>query len=180
MARKFAPPRKMLFIALAVLALLVGITAIYFQSVKWRELETAVADEKLAISTAQARLNQLIIHRNNAPAYRQRLEDVQRMIPAAPGEEEILRYINQMAGDYDLRAPEIRFEGRIDDGAGYINMPLALTLVGSYTDIMMFLSRLRDGERAIRVDNINITRTGAEGSELRIAITANAFHKPAE
>lgn len=167
--------RKYLVIALAVLLVILSVVLIYVQYNTLVSLRAEVEEEEMLLITAQARLNRLIDHRNNAPEYEMRLEYARRMIPGEPGEDAMLRYIQRLANDYDLRAVNIGFGNRADQET-YTTMPITMTIEGSYPDLQRMLRQLRDGSRAVRVDNISIGRTGAADSQLRVTLSAATFY----
>lgn len=167
--------RKYMVIALAVLVVVLSAVLIYVQANTLSDLREQVEEEEIAVLTAQTRLNTLMQHRNNAEEYEQRLRDAKRKIPDQAGEEEILRYIHRLADNNDLKAVEIRFGGR-SEAEGYIAMPLSITLEGGFQDTRILLRQLRNGDRAIRVDDIRLNRMGDAGASLRINISANAFY----
>lgn len=176
MALSLNIPRKVLVLILAVLAIIMCFILIYVQFNVLRELRVEVANEELALSSAQQRLNNLIEHRNRAPEYQQRLDYAESLIPGEPKEDEVLRYLNWLANEFELQAIEIRFGARSVSGTVTV-MPLSVTLEGSYLGLRYFLKELYEGERVFRVDNMRISRTGGTGTEIRVALSLNAFYK---
>ncbi len=167
--------KRNIVIALIVLVFILGLVLVYVQANTLSDLRAEVEAEEMAVIAAQNRLNRLMQHRENASEYEQRLAFAKRMIPEQPGEENILRYIHRITDDNDLRAVEIRFDGR-SEMDGYTAMPLSITVEGSFQNTRSMLRQLLNGERAIRVNNINLNRTGDAGTALRISISANAFY----
>lgn len=169
--------KKYLVYVLAALVLLLSVVLIYVQYTALSNLRAEVEEEEMLLNAAQARLNRLIDHRNNAPVYEMRLEYATRMIPPEPGEDAMLRYIQRLTSDYDLRAVDIRFDNRVDQET-YTTMPITMTIEGSYPDLQRMLRHLRDGSRAVRVDSISISRSGAADSQLRVSLSAATFYNP--
>ncbi len=167
--------RQYIVIGLIVIVLILSAVLIYVQFNALTDLRAEVEEEEIALLAAQTRLVRLMEHQGNASEYEQRLAFANRMIPEQPGEENILRYIHRLAEDNDLRAIEIRFDGR-NETDNYTAMPLSLSMEGSFQDTRQFLRQLHNGERAIRVDNLGLGRTGEAGSVLRVSITARAFY----
>lgn len=167
--------KKYLVIVLAVLLVILSAFLIYMQYNTLVDLRAEVEEEELLLNAARARLNRLIEHRNNAPEYEMRLEYARRMIPGEPGEDAMLRYIQRLANDYGLRAVDIRFANRsVQDD--FTTMPMTITIEGSYPDLQRVLRQLRDGNRAVRVDDIRISRAGGAGSQLRVTLSAATFY----
>ncbi len=167
--------KNYIIMGLVALVLILGFVLLYVQANALSDTRIEVQEEEMAVLAAQSRLNRLMEHRERASEYEQRLAFASRMIPRQPGEDNILRYIYRLADDNDLRAVEIRFDTRSEMN-GYTEMPLSITVEGSFQNTRSMLSQLYNGERAIRVDNINLNRTGEAGSVLRITISANAFY----
>ncbi|MGM0652786.1 MAG: type 4a pilus biogenesis protein PilO [Bacillota bacterium] len=167
-------PRQIIILGLVVVILILGAVLIYVQFNALNSLRTEIEEEEIALIAAQTRLTRLMEHRENASEYEQRLIFANRMIPDQPGEENILRYIQRIAEDNDLRAIEIRFDGR-NETESYTAMPLSITVEGSFQDTRQLLDQIQNGERAIRVDDLGLSRAGEAGS-LRVSISAIAFY----
>ncbi len=167
--------RQYIVTGLVALVLILSAVLIYIQFSALNSLRAEIEEEEIALQTAQIRLVRLTEHRSKAAEYEQRLAFAKRMIPDQPGEENILRYIHRLADDNDLRAIEISFGGR-NETEDFTVMPLSITMEGSFQDTRQFLSQLYNGERAIQVLNLGLSRTGDAGSVLRVSITANAFY----
>ncbi len=174
MASSTGSSKKYIVYILAVLLVILSAVLLYIQYNSLTELKAEKEQEQLALDTAYLQLARLTNHRENAAEYEQRLEYALRKIPVAPGEEELLRYIHRTAADSGVRVSEIRYTGR-SDTESFTVMALALNLEGSYQDLRQFLRHLHIGERAIRVNTINISRTGSESGS-RVALTATAFY----
>lgn len=175
MAASGSSIRQYIGIILFILVIILSAILIYVQYNALSALRAEVEEEEIALLTAQTRLVRLMGHRDKASEYEQRLAFASRMIPDNPGEENILRYIHRLADDNDLRAIEIRFDGR-NETENYTVMPLSITIEGSFQDTRQMLRQLHNGERAIRVNNIGLSRTGDAGTALRVSISASAFY----
>jgi Tfp pilus assembly protein PilO len=176
MAANSEPSKRYIIYILAVLLVILSAVLLYIQYNSLTELKAEEEQEQLALDTAYVQLARLSNHRENAAEYEQRLEYALKMIPAAPGEEDLLRYIYRLASDSGMLLSEIRYAGR-SDTENFTIMALSLNLEGNYQDLRQFLRHLNSGERAIRVNTISISRTGAETGS-RVALTASAFYNP--
>lgn len=176
MAVDLKSPKKYIVYILAVLLVILSAVLLYIQYNNLTELKAEEEQEQFALDTAYVQLARLVNHRENAAEYEQRLNYALKKIPAAPGEEDLLRYIYRIAADSDVQLSEIRFAGR-SDTENYTVMSLSLSLEGNYQNLRQFLRYLNSGERAIRVGTIRISRTGAESGS-RVALTASAFYNP--
>ncbi len=172
--------RTTIFIALAVLAIVAGSLLIFAQVNAVRGLRAEIEQERSALAQSQAELARLEQLRDSAPFYRDRLDALQRLIPAEPGEDTLLRYIHSLADEFDLRVVEVRFGSRSEAAGNQpVTMPLGLTLEGSYPDLLEALHYLRNGQRALRMDNLRLSKMGAS-AEVRATLSANAFYRAAD
>lgn len=178
MAKQIALTRATIFLILAVALLAAGCLLIYFQLSANRALREDTVHEQQLLLQAQAQLARYRQLQQNAPAFRRQLEDLQRMIPGAPGEEALIREIYYLADDAGLRVTEIRFGNRLE-AEMYIEMPLVLTLEGGFQGLLQTLHSLHDGRRAFRVDELRVSGRTGGASGVRIIITANAFYRKA-
>lgn len=169
--------RKYVLIGVIGITFIVGLILIYVQYNTLGELREEVQEEEIAVESAQAQVNQLMTHRDRAEEYRNRLDFAKSKIPNQPREEEVLRYLQQLVNQHDLKAVEISFAERVEE-EGYISMPLSMTIEGSYSGIRQLLYHLRGGDRAVRVDDLSLSRAGDDGSDLQISISANTFYRP--
>ena len=172
-------PKELVIIILAGVLLLFAIIMTVLQFNNLRALRTAVEDEEMAVMEARAVLNRRMEHRANAAEYEARIRVLEIMLPENPQEEEILRYFDNLADEYDLNVEQINFGGRVENvEAGYVRMPLTITLGGRYHNLTNFLAHLYEGGRAVRVDdvNINLAATPEFPANIRATISANAFY----
>ncbi len=179
MAANSGASKKYLVIILAILVVILSLTLVYIQNSTLANLRVEVEMEEQALSIAQANLARLMNLRSNAAEYEQRLVYAERMIPADAGEEAILRYFYRLSDEYDIKVVEIRFDNR-SIGETFNTMLLVLNLEGSYSNLSRLLRRLRDGDRVFRINNIQISRTGGSGSDLRFTLAASTFYKTVE
>ncbi len=176
MARLDAAKRKYLIIGLAALAFITGLALIYLQYNALSSLRADLEQEELAVDTAQANLNRLLSHRDRAPEYEERLAYARGKFPRTAREDEVLRYMQRLLNENNLKAFDISFENRIEED-GYTVMPLALNLEGDYSGTMNFLAQLRSGNRAVRVEEITL-RKAENGPKLIISLSASTFYRP--
>lgn len=172
--------KELIVMVLVVLLIVIGLVMIYLQISKINDLRASIEDEELALAEARAVLARRLEYQANEPYYRELARTLELMMPATPQEEEILRYFGFLSEEYDLDLQQISFAERVDnEEQGYIKMPLSISLEGRFKNLIAFLSHLYSlGERAIRVDSINITLSPRPDSpaNLRVTISAVAFH----
>ncbi len=167
---------KVILTGLAII--LVGIL-IYMQYNTLVDLQAEVEEEQLALDSAQDLLSRRLDHQERAGEYEKRLEYAESKIPPTAKEDELLNYIQRLARAHDLQAQNISFGAhQTDEDEDYVTIPLDLTLQGEYSGLRQMLKDLHGGERAIRIDDLNISRAGGNGTSLQINISANTFYNP--
>ncbi len=179
MPASLTPSRPKIFLALSLLALVLGFVMIFFQLGSFRQLNEDKKNEQQTLDQSQAYLARLEVLRDNAPVFLEYLEIYAEMIPTAAGEETLLRYINYLAGDLDLRVLEVRFEARQQE-EDYVVMPLVLILEGGYSNTLQFLNRLHGGRRVLRVNQILVSGDQSAVSGNKVTIHAQAFYRTME
>lgn len=174
------PLKGNLLIILSVVAILVGFGLLFLQISGASTLRASIEAEKLTLAQAEALLQQRLDYQANAPFYREKAAKYQAMIPEQPQEEEILRSLRLIAEEYDLSVQEIRFDARVPNiESGFVQMPLVVTVEGSYSGLIQMLDHLQWGGRAYRIDQINITLTGTDQGGIRAVLTASVFYRAA-
>lgn len=163
--------------ALALLIIILSAVLLYLQYTKLSDLRAEKEQEELALDAARLELTRLIDYRDNAAEYEQRFLIARRKIPPEPAEEEILRHIYRLAAENDLQVADIRYGSR-SSGENYTAMPLTIILDGSYQDLRQMLRHLQNSDRAFRVNEIRINRSGGDGSGSRVTLNVNAFYNP--
>ena len=169
-----------LLIILSVVAILVGLGLLFLQISGANTLRATIADEELALAQAEAMLQQRLDYQANAPEYREKAAKYQAMIPDQPQEEEILRSLRLIAEEYDLNVQEIRFDARVpDEENGFVQMPMVITIEGSYSNLIQLLDHLQWSGRAYRVDQVSISLAGAAQGGIIAVLTASVFYRTA-
>lgn len=169
--------KTLLIIALAVVAIIVGLFMIFLLASNIRYLKDETEDEKAALNQSEIRLIQSLDYQRNAPLYQEKYDRLKFMIPLNPEEEEILRYFSYLAEEYGLTVSEIRFGDRLPyEEEGYIQMPLTITMEGRYRELVGLLDQVRRGNRAIRINDIVITLLHRETAVIRVVLAASSFH----
>ncbi len=169
--------KRYVLIGLAALAIILLAVLLYLQYNALDDLRAEVEEEEAAVDAAQNHLNRLFSHRDRAAEYRERLAYAKSKIPYAAQEDQMIRYIHSLADRHGLKAVEISFGERAEEEE-FTTMPLSLTLEGSYTGIRRLLSDLRSGERAVRIDDLNFSGAGGNGTHLQVSLSASTFYRP--
>ena len=173
--------KTLIMIVFASLAVIVGLVLIYFQVNNLRELNSQIEEEEIALEGARTQLARRMGYRERAPEYRELIRQFRILIPEQPEENNILRYLGNLAFEYDLYLIDLSFGERDPKpDQNYIGMPLSIRMQGNYSGLLNFLNHLYSGERAIRVDSISITSNGEVPANIIVIVSAYAFYSPDE
>ncbi len=160
-----------------VAALVIGLVALaYFFSLKnlitnRTELREEVLRLELAVSEAAAVERRLADFKSELAALDARLEDLRRILPNQKETPEVLRTVQQMASESNLKI--VKFVPQpVAPHAFYSDWPIAMELEGSYNALGRFFEKIGGYARIVNVDNISIK--GIEGSTDRTrTLTSN-------
>ncbi|MDY6826360.1 MAG: type 4a pilus biogenesis protein PilO [Bacillota bacterium] len=175
--------KEVIIIALIGLLIIAGLVLIFLQARSLGKLREAVREEEIALDEAQTMLARRMQYRDNAEQYKWELQTMERLIPAEPEEEKLLRYFDRLAEEYDMDVQSIRFDARTSgEEENYVSMPMTIVLEGRYRDLVMFLNHLYNGERAVRVDDLRIALASSpeQPAGIKITMAAEAFHLKSE
>ena len=179
MARKDSAIRKNLVYILAALVFILSFLLLYMQYNTLSDLKAEEEQEEQTLQEARIELARYINHRENAAEYEIRLDYAEKMVPPDAAEDQLLRYINRTALEYNLHPVEVRFDPR-SEGEQFTTMPVSIIVEGGYQEARQFLRHLFNGERAVRVDDIRINRIEEGPHTTRITLTAAAFYSGTE
>ncbi len=167
-----------LLIILSAIAIFAGIGLLFLQVNSANTLKASIEEEKLTLAQAEALLRQRLDYQANASLYRGKASKYQNMVPDQPREEEILRSLRLIAEEYDLKVLEVRFEARVpNEESGFVQMPMVMTIEGTYSSLVQLLDHLQWSGRAYRIDQVDISLAGAVQGSIRAVLTASAFYR---
>ena len=175
----FKSKNELVIIVVGALVFLFVIAMAVLQFNNLQGLRVQVEDEEMAVNQARALLNRRMEHRDNASEYEERIEVLKVLIPETPQEEQVLRYFDYLAREYDLKVQQISFGGREEnEEEGYVRMPLSITIEGRYQHLIDLLDHLYNGERAMRVDTVGISlaESPEHRANIRVSISASVFY----
>lgn len=102
------------------------------------------------------------------------LSVLRKMIPEEPEQNHFLVWVQQISSDASLKMTGISFGEHTEQEDGYVIMPFHLTMQGNFQGLLNFLSQLMNGERLVRVDDIDLSDSNGI---LSMNITANLFYR---
>lgn len=168
--------RSVLTVVLLAAILAVMMLAVYAQ---WGMIRDARADielERAALARVEAEVRAKQELQARLPALEARLAAGFRSLPVQPDESALLAELERIGNQAGVRSLQVRFGPRVA-GQGYTEMPLTIAFEGRYHGLLFFLDRLGAGERAVRVDAVNVSKGGTDPSEVNVEIRAGVFYR---
>lgn len=138
-------------------------------------LRAEINMEKLALEQDQQRLDQLVKLSEQEKSITDTIEACKKLMPDDPQEDELIKYIQKTASEAMSDFIQINFEPRAQAN-NYSSMPVKITFEGNYSTLIDFLDKLRNGERAVRIDGVSVTLTNNGVNDIKAEIAANAFY----
>ena len=169
------PGTPALIVGIAVLALMIFL--LYIQVGALRVAWQNVSNEKASLAQVQARLQDLLAAREQFDGLQELLLRFDRLVPAKPEESVLLGDLETAANAAGADFNQIHFDNLITQ-KGYVEMPLKLTFIGRYQELLNLMDRLQNGPRVIRIDEIKLDKGAQDSLRLRADITASAFYSP--
>ena len=167
------PGTPVLIAGIAVLIFLVFI--LYIQVGALQSAWQDVATEKTSLAQVQLRLQDLLAAREQFNGLQELLNRFDRLVPAQPEESVLLGDLETAADAANTDFNQINFDNLVAQ-KGYVEMPLKLTFMGRYQELISLVDRLQNGPRVIRIDEIKLGKDVQDPLLLRADITASAFY----
>jgi len=173
--RKKTDVIDLLIFLLISLVLTIMLFLIYNQLITARQVYDNVAEEQAALSRDQDRLNQLVLLKDRVGEQQERMARYDHLVPQSPEESSLLNDIKVAASYCGLQLAQIQLEERIN-GQDYVEMPFKFTLKGRYQSLLNLLVEMENSPRAIRIDEVNISKDQENGPDIEAEIYASAFY----
>ena len=169
------PGTPVLIAGFVVLAFLIFLLYIQIGALRtaWQEVST----EKTSLAKVQSRLQDLLAAREQFDGLQELLNRFDRLVPDQPDESDLLGDLETAADAACTDFNQIRFNNRVTQ-KGYMEMPLELTFIGRYQELLNLVDRLQNGPRVIRIDEIKLSKSNQDQLRLKADITASAFYSP--
>jgi len=132
--------------------------------------------EEQALAKEQEQLLLLRQLEKEGPRFLQRLELLDNLIPEKTTEYQLVRELQKIASISGIHLLQVQFDSELSSDA-YMEIPMDLSLEGSFRALLQMLRTLKEGERAFRVDKIEIT---GEESGIRANLRVSAFYRDKE
>jgi len=123
----------------------------------------------------ETRLKKLEAIKENQVELESAYDVLQKKIPDSPDKNKLIDQLNQYAKENYVVLSELDFEEEIEKDT-FKELKLKIAFNGEYASLIKLLKTLDNGERLIRIDEIEISSTGDFSKILRADITAVAFY----
>lgn len=165
---------KVLLVILAIAVILGMLVLIYFKIDGIKKSYEVLVAEKTELRRDEELLAQLETLRDNEDELMENYNRVLKLMPEKPGEDEMIRYLQAKAETAMLKFIRIEFSPRVKE-SGYVSIPVKLSFSGNYEALQEFLKLIADGERAIRIDAVNVSSPDDGSGQITADISAHGF-----
>lgn len=169
-----SPGKKILLVILAIALILGMLVLIYFKVDGIKKSYEVLVAEKTELRRDEELLARLETLRDNEDELMENYNRVLKLMPEKPGEDEMIRYLQAKAETSMLKFVLIEFSPRVKE-SGYVGMPVKLSFSGNYGALLELLKLIADGERAIRVDAVNVGSPDDGSGQITADISAHGF-----
>jgi type IV pilus assembly protein PilO len=174
-------PRRIQLAIIAVLALaIVAIVYMFYLKnlvTQRSKLQTEIAQLEAAVAQAASVENQLSQFKRELAMLDARLVELRRILPSQKETPDVLRNVQQMAGESNLKI--VKFVPQPVASRGfYSDWPIRMELQGSYNALGTFFEKIGLFTRIVNIDNISlkgIERSTDSSRTLNSICTATTF-----
>lgn len=135
-----------------------------------------LAEKQRDISDGQAIEARLPEFESEIKSLKQKLGDVQQILPTGRETGDLLRWIKNLGDQSNLDLKSFS-PGGLRPVEFYKEFPIEMNVTGTYHDLGLFLDRVSKYQRIINVDNLRITKLSQRdrGKTIRASFTATTF-----
>lgn len=166
-------------VVLGVAILACMIFLLYHQINTLKEARAVVEQEQISLQKEESRLNYLIQLSKQADELEQRKKYLAELVPPLPNENLLITGIQGLADQSDTDFLQVRFENRIYK-EGHEEMPVILTFEGRYHGLLTLLDNMQTWNRALRINEVKVTRGRDDLPQIQAEIKAAAFYHQEE
>ncbi|HHW28247.1 MAG TPA: type 4a pilus biogenesis protein PilO [Syntrophomonadaceae bacterium] len=161
-------------LGIAILACMIFL--LYHQINALKEAQAVVEEKQVILQKEQSRINYLIQLSKQAEQLEQRKKYLAELIPSLPNENLLITGIQGLADQSNTDFLQVRFNERIAQ-KGYEEMPVVLTFEGRYHGLLSLLDNMQSWNRALRINEVKVTRGRNDLPQIKAEITATAFYQ---
>jgi type IV pilus assembly protein PilO len=158
-------------ILIIALAIFTAITAVDIS-----EANSAIENEEQIYEENEkklARLEALLLIEDELRHY---FDALNKLLPKQADEAGLIQHINRLSETAGLDVAMIDFGDRVVNN-NLNEMPMSLSLKGSFPQLVSFMKNVANGERLIRIDQIDIRHEEATADGIIIDMEAVAFYR---
>lgn len=145
-------------------------------SVNIKELNMAIQEEEMALTTEQAQYLRLI-GLADGKVEEEYLKSFKMEFPDQYVEDEILRYFEVLSDEFGLNLKDLQFKEKSEqDEVGLTVVQMEVDLEGRYRGLLRLLDYLRKGEKIIRVSKVNTTRNENIPARINTRVSLKAYY----
>ena len=135
-----------------------------------------LAEKQREISDGQAIEARLPEFEREIESLKQKLGDVQQILPTGRETGDLLRWIKNLGDQSNLDLKSFS-PGGLRPVEFYKEFPIEMNVTGTYHDLGLFLDRVSKYQRIINVDNLRITKLKQRdrGKTIQASFTATTF-----
>lgn len=135
-----------------------------------------LAEKRREISDGQAIEARLPEFESEIKSLKQKLGDVQQILPTGRETGDLLRWIKNLGDQSNLDLKSFS-PGGLRSVEFYKEFPIEMNVTGTYHDLGLFLDRVSKYQRIINVDNLRITKLTQRdrGKTIQASFTATTF-----
>lgn len=135
-----------------------------------------LAEKRREISDGQAIEARLPEFESEIKSLKQKLGDVQQILPTGRETGDLLRWIKNLGDQSNLDLKSFS-PGGLRPVEFYKEFPIEMNVTGTYHDLGLFLDRVSKYQRIINVDNLRITKLTQRdrGKTIQASFTATTF-----
>lgn len=176
MELKLSPKNQL--IAMGVGALLILVLAVLLaikpQLTEISNIKAEQETEKNALAQAKLKLQQLDAIRAEAAEIEAKRISLSQRLPDDAELPTLVVELQKVANSAGLDFGTVTFEAAADQ-AGYAQIPLSLTVSGTFYSVVDYLYRLEKSTREIVVDSFSLQSSPSDYPKLQMTINARAF-----
>jgi len=166
-----------LWLTVLLLVLIVaGLVLCFLQLKKFTVAQGQLQEEEDLLAQEETKLSALKLLQQRAGEWEKEQEILLLQLPFTAKEEQFLLDMQAAADLAGMDLLQVRFAERMEREE-YTEMPLEMTLTGTYYQLLDFFAYLEAYERAVRIHELDLDK-GSEDTELTVILNLSIFSAP--
>ena len=151
-----------------------GLVICFLQYKNFVWAQAQLQQEEVLLAEDEVKLAALKVLQQRTEQLAKEQETLLGQLPLTAKEEQFLVYMQSAADLSGMDLIQVRFAERIE-GEGYTEMPLEMTLAGTYHQLLDLLAYLEVYERAVRLQDLRAEKVSEE-ERLMVILNASIFY----